>query len=269
MAGFGFALAYRDLLIDQDANDRAAAFLRDKIREKVDNPDLAEKLTPRGYPFGAKRPAVDSGYYEAFNRDNVHLVDISEAPIERITATGIVAGGIEHELDIIVFATGFDALTGSLLRPTITGRGGVTLREKWSVGPVTYLGLGTHGFPNLFIICGPGSPSVLANVLLGIEQHVDWLVELLVAARKDDVTQIEVTAIAEKEWVEHVNQRAEETLYPKAASWYLGAEVPGKPRVFMPYSGGIRGYRRICNQVADAGYQGFALTRPDADSAAS
>jgi cation diffusion facilitator CzcD-associated flavoprotein CzcO len=264
VAGFGFALAYPDILINQEANDVVADFLRDKIRVKVEDPAIAERLTPYGYPFGAKRPAVDSGYYETFNRDNVTLVDISAEPLERVTEQGLVAGGREHELDIIVFATGFDALTGSLLKPTIVGRGGQTLREKWAAGPTTYLGLGTAGFPNLFIIAGPGSPSVLANVLLGIEQHVDWLVQLLKTARSRDAAEIEATPEAENAWVEHVNERARGTLYLKAASWYLGAEVPGKPRVFMPYSGGIRGYRRICDQVAHRDYEGFDLvTRSD------
>ncbi|MEU3458043.1 NAD(P)/FAD-dependent oxidoreductase [Micromonospora sp. NPDC006766] len=258
-AGFGFALAYPDILLDEKANEKVADFLREKIRLKVQDPRTAERLTPYGYPFGAKRPAVDSGYYEAFNRDNVSLVDISAEPLERITVDGLVAGGREHELDVIVFATGFDALTGSLLKPTIVGRAGQTLREKWAAGPVTYLGLGTTGFPNLFIIAGPGSPSVLANVLLGIEQHVDWIVQLLHTARARGVAEIEATPEAEHAWVEHVNERARRTLYLKAASWYLGADVPGKPRVFMPYTGGHRGYRRICDEVAANDYEGFDL----------
>lgn len=259
-AGFGFALAYPDILTDQRANDEVAEFLRAKIRAKVSNRDVAERLTPRTYPFGAKRPAVDSGYYEAYNRGNVSLVDISDAPLRRVTPRGIVAGQDEYELDVIVFATGFDALTGALLKPAIVGRGGVTLREKWSAGPLTYLGLGVSGFPNLFIIAGPGSPSVLANVMLGVEQHVDWLTDLFSHARETGITSIEVTPDAERDWVEHVNQRAQETLYLKAASWYLGADVPGKPRVFMPYSGGHRAYRRICDEVAADGYRGFLLT---------
>jgi cation diffusion facilitator CzcD-associated flavoprotein CzcO len=268
VAGFGFALAYPDILLDEAANQIVTEFLHQKIRDKVQDPALAEKLTPRGYPFAAKRPSVDSGYYETFNRDDVDLVDISAAPLERITERGLVAGGQEHELDVIVFATGFDALTGSLLRPTIVGRGGQTLREKWAAGPTTYLGLGTAGFPNLFVIAGPGSPSLLANVLLGIEQHVDWIVGLLEHARSHDVVEIEATPQAERAWVEHVNERAAATLYLKAASYYLGAEVPGKPRVFMPYAGGIRGYRRICERVAADGYEGFDL-RPHASTSAA
>ena len=161
---------------------------------------------------------------------------------------------------MIIYATGFDAFTGSLLRPEIVGRGGLTLREKWTAGPVSYLGLGVSGFPNMFIVVGPGSPSLLSNVILSIEQQVDWLVELLDRARQDEVAVIEATPGAEREWVDHVNSRAQETLYPKAESYYVGAEVPGKPRVFMPYSGGVRAYRRTLEKVAAGGYEGFALS---------
>ena len=259
-AGFGFVLSYYDLLLSQEANDTAADFLREKIALKVHDPATAAMLTPNDYPFGAKRPSVDSQYYETFNRANVELVDIRSTPLKTVTATGIETAGREFTFDIIVYATGFDALTGSLLRPEITGRGGVTLREKWAAGPRTLLGLGTSGFPNLFVIAGPGSPSVLANVLLGIEQHVDWLAAMLRHVEKDGPVTIEAELNAEDKWVEHVNERAGETLYLKAASWYLGANVPGKPRVFMPYSGGFRGYDRILGEVAADGYRGFAVT---------
>ena len=257
--GFGFALAYYDLLRDQRANDTAADFIREKIREQIKDPDVREKLTPRGFPFAAKRPSVDSGYFPTFNRDNVTLADIKEHPIVEITLQGIRTTETEHELDMIVFATGFDALTGSLLRPTITGRGGLTLKQKWSGGPVTHLGLGVHGFPNLFIIAGPGSPSLLSNVLLSTEQHVDWIAELLQHLRAHGLEVAEVTEEAEQKWVAHVNERAQETLYPSAPSYYNGDEVPGKPRVFMPYVGGVRAYRRILEQVVADGYEGFEL----------
>jgi len=260
-AGFGFALVYYDILRDQAANDTAADFVRAKIAAKIDDPVTREKLLPRDFPFAAKRPSVDSGYFETFNRDNVTLADIREDPLEEMTATGIrTAGGVVHELDVVVFATGFDALTGSLLRPDIRGRGGVSLREKWSAGPVTQLGLAVNGFPNLFIIAGPGSPSLLSNVLLSTEQHVDWIAELLthLAATGHDV--VEATHEAEQSWVAHVNERAQETLYPKAASYYMGDEVAGKPHVFMPYSGGVRGYRRILEKVVAEGYSGFELS---------
>lgn len=259
-AGFGFVLSYFDLLLDQRSNDTAAEFLRQKIALKVHDAATAELLTPRDYPFGAKRPSVDSQYYETFNRDNVELVDLRSTPLAAVTTSGIATTEREFEFDIIVFATGFDALTGSLLRPQITGRNGLTLREKWAAGPRTLLGLGTSGFPNFFVIAGPGSPSVLANVLLGIEQHVDWLAALLHSAEANGPATIEAEQDAEDRWVEHVNDRAAETLYLKAASWYLGANVPGKPRVFMPYSGGFRGYDRILNDVAANDYRGFTIS---------
>lgn len=255
--GFGFALAYYDILLDQGANDTAADFIRGKIAELVDDPETLKKLTPTDHPFAAKRPSVDSGYFETFNRANVELVDVRADPIEAIVPLGIQTATGLHELDIIVYATGFDAMTGSLLRPRITGRNGVTLNEKWSAGPVTYLGLGTTGFPNLFIIAGPGSPSLLSNVLLSIEQHVDWLTALVAHGESHGSTTIEVSQSAEDNWVAHVNQRAQETLYPLARSYYMGDEIEGKPRVFMPYSGGVRGYRRILEKVVEDDYDGF------------
>ena len=257
--GFGFALAYHDILLDLKANDTAADFIRGKIAELVDDPDTLKKLTPTDHPFAAKRPSVDSGYFETFNRDNVELVDIRTDTIERIEPSGIRTTAGMHELDIIIYATGFDAMTGSLLRPRITGRNGVTLTEKWSAGPVTYLGLGTTGFPNLFIIAGPGSPSLLSNVLLSIEQHVDWLTALIAHGEAVGAITIEVTQTAEDDWVAHVNKRALETVYPLARSYYMGDEIEGKPHVFMPYSGGVRGYRRILEGVVEDGYKGFVF----------
>jgi cyclohexanone monooxygenase len=257
--GFGFALAYYDILLDKGANDTAAEFIRDKIASKVHDPQTREALMPHDFPFGAKRPSVDSGYFETFNRDNVELVDIRAHPITGFTPTGLATEAGQHELDIVVFATGFDALTGPLLRPEIVGRGGQTLREKWVAGPVTYLGLGVGGFPNMFIIAGPGSPSLLSNVILSTEQHVDWIAALLDQLRRTGKTEVEVSPEAEKRWVEHVNARAEETLYPKARSYYMGDEVAGKPRVFMPYSGGVRGYRRILEKVVANDYDGFIM----------
>jgi len=259
--GFGFALTYKDILLDQASNDTASAFIRDKIAEQVENPILREKLTPKGFPFGTRRPSVDSGYFQAFNRPNVALVDISETPIDGITRNGIRTGAVEHEFDVIIYATGFDAFTGSLLKPEVVGRAGITLRDKWAAGPTSFLGLGVHGFPNLFIIVGPGSPSLLSNVLLSCEEQVDWLAKLFDHCEVERIDEIEVSATAEREWVAHVNERAQETLYLKTASYYLGAEMPGKPRVFMPYSGGVRGYRRILENVAAAGYDGMVLRR--------
>lgn len=266
--GFGFALAYKDVLLNQASNDTAAEFVRSKIASIVEKPELRETLTPRGFPFGARRPSVDSGYFQAFNRDNVDLVDIRATPIEAITQRGIRTTTAEIPLDMIIYATGFDAFTGSIQAPAITGRNGQMLSEKWRAGPITYLGLGTHGFPNLFIIVGPGSPSLLSNVLLSTEQQVDWLAELIAHSHSHGYTEIETTEAAEQDWVAHVNARAQETLYPKAASYYMGAEMPGKPHVFMPYSGGVRGYRRILERVAANGYEGFTLRMVDESVAA-
>jgi cation diffusion facilitator CzcD-associated flavoprotein CzcO len=265
-AGFGFGLTFRDLLTDLDANATAAEFVREKIAGLVHDPETRELLTPRDYPFGAKRPVVDDGYFETFNRDNVTLVDIAADPLESLTATGVrTMSGAKHDLDVLVFATGFDALTGSLLRPNIVGRDGLTLKEKWAAGPVSHLGIGVHGFPNMFILAGPGSPALLINVLVGIELHVDWLADLMAAMEAKGASVVEVEAAAEKEWVQHVNERADQTLYPLARSYYMGDEIPGKPRVFMMYAGGLRNYRRILIDTAADDYTGFELTRTRAD----
>jgi cyclohexanone monooxygenase len=255
--GFGFALAYYDLLLNQDSNDLAADFLRRKIAEKVEDPTTREKLTPRGFPFGAMRPSVDDGYYEAFNRDNVELVDVKEKPILEITPTGLTTAGDHYPLDMIIYATGFDVFTGSLLAPRIVGRNGMTLEEKWQHGPTNYLGLSTANFPNLFIMVGPGSPSLLSNVLLSSEEHADFICGMITHMEQNNIIEMEATADAEKKWVEHVNQRSQETLYPKARSYYNGDEIAGKPHVFMPYSGGVRGYRGILQKVVAADYEGF------------
>lgn len=263
--GFGFALVFRDLLLDQAANDTAAEFIRAKIAEQVEDPATREKLLPRNFPFAAKRPSVDSGYFTTFNQPHVHLVDVNEDPIVRFTPTGIeLRSGAHHELDVFVFATGFDAMTGSLLRPEIVGRDGLTLRQHWSAGPRTYLGMFSAGFPNMAVIAGPGSPSLLSNVLVSIEDHVDWLRTLLEEMRSRAVDVFEATPEAEQRWVEHVNQRAAETLYPRARSYYMGDEIPGKPRVFMPYVGGVRGYRKILEGVAADDYVGLSLRPADA-----
>ena len=259
--GFGFSLAYYDLLLNQEANDTATDFIRANIAEQVRDPATREKLMPRGFPFGTKRPSVDSGYFPTFNRDNVTLVDIREDPVQRLDATGLHTTRAHYDLDVLVYATGFDAMTGSLLRPEIVGRDGRRLAEHWAAGPRTYLGPFVSGFPNLFIVAGPGSPSLLSNVLLSIEQHVDWLAALVSHMRQDGLDTVEASVEAEDDWVAHVNARAEETLYPKARSYYMGDDVPGKPRVFMPYSGGVRGYRRILERVAANGYEGLVLTR--------
>ncbi|HSV81797.1 MAG TPA: NAD(P)/FAD-dependent oxidoreductase [Ramlibacter sp.] len=257
--GFGFALAYHDILLNKESNDTAAEFIRRKIASLVHDPVLRQKLTPQGHPFAARRPSVDSGYFQTFNRPNVELADLREAPIVEFTPEGILTTAKQHEFDVIIFATGFDAFTGSLLRPDIVGRNGLLLREKWEDGPITQLGIGVNGFPNLFIVGGPGSPSLLSNVLLSTEEQVDWLVQLLRKLDEDQVAEMEATAEAEQAWTVHLIDRARETLYLATDSYYNGAEVAGKPRVFMPYSGGVRGYRRILEKVAAEGYKGFTL----------
>ena len=258
-AGFGFVLAYYDLLLNKESNDTAADFIRAKINGTVQDPATAAKLAPTGYPFGAKRPCVDSGYFETFNRDNVTLVDIRDEHLETITPSAVVTNAATYELDVLIFATGFDAMTGSLLKPNIRGRNGRSLRDKWAAGPVTYLGLATEGFPNFFFITGPGSPSLLSNVLLSIEQHITWLAGVLRAGEAEDASTVEVTAEAESGWTDHVNVTAAKTLYSQAASYYMGDEIVGKPRVFMPYSGGVRAFGRKCDEIADSGYVGFTF----------
>jgi len=257
VGGLGFMAACGDLLLDKAANETAADFLRDKIRSVVDDPKVAELLSPHQV-VGCKRLCVDTGYYATFNRPNVTLVDVSEASIEQITSSGVRAGGRDYPVDAIVFATGFDAMTGALLKVDIRGRGGQTLVDKWKEGPRSYLGLGTAGFPNLFTITGPGSPSVLSNMIPSIEQHVNWIGDCIEHMREHSLARIEAQPDAEDAWVAHVNDVAELTLYPRCNSWYLGANVPGKPRVFMPYLG-YPTYVAKCNEVAAAGYEGFAL----------
>ena len=259
-AGFGFILCFSDLLRSHAANRTAVDFLAGKIIEAVTDPQVADLLTPKDYPFGAKRPSVDTGYYGAFNRDNVTLVDVKASPIQEITESGVRTSDAEYPLDVLVFATGFDAMTGALARIDVRGRDGQSLQDKWAAGPRTYLGMATAGFPNLFVIAGPGSPSVLTNVMVSIEQHVEWLGDLVEHLREKGLATAEATLEAENDWVEHVNEIASATLYPEANSWYLGANVPGKPRVFMPYPGGLRAYRRKCTEVAEQDYAGFQLT---------
>jgi cation diffusion facilitator CzcD-associated flavoprotein CzcO len=255
--GLEFAGAYADLVLDERANAEAAAFVRGKIRAIVQDPETAAALSP-DYVIGAKRICVDTGYHATFNRPNVHLVDIRRNPIEAITPDGLRAGGRDYVLDDIVFATGFDAMTGSLLKIDIRGRQGVRLRERWSAGPRTYLGLATAGFPNMFFVTGPGSPSVLTNMVPSIEQHVDWIADAIAHLRQHGVATMEAEEGAQEAWVEHVNEVASATLFPRANSWYLGANVPGKPRVFMPYVG-FPPYVQKCAEVAARGYEGFLL----------
>jgi cyclohexanone monooxygenase len=260
LGGAALMTSFTDLLTDKAANDLVAGFVRGKIRAMVRDPATAEALLPTSYPIGTKRICIDTAYFETYNRPNVTLVDIRNAPIERITETGVVAHGVEHAVDAIVFATGFDAMTGTLTRIDIRGAGGQTLKEKWEAGPLTYLGLMTAGFPNLFMITGPGSPSVLSNMIVSIEQHVEWISDCLaaVAARQGDC--IEASGEAERDWVRHVAEAADRTLFPLANSWYMGANIPGKPRVILPYVAGVGAYRKICEEIVADGYRGFAIT---------
>jgi cation diffusion facilitator CzcD-associated flavoprotein CzcO len=260
--GLQFRATFRDLLLTQEANDTAREFLRGKIREIVKDPATAERLADIDHPYAAKRPPIDTDYFETFNRDNVTLVDVRADPIEAITPAGVRTRAAEHPLDIIVFATGFDAMTGPLLRIDIRGRGGLALSEAWHAGPRNYLGLQVTGFPNLFTVTGPGSPSVLCNMPVPIEQHVEWITDCIAYMRANGLERIEPRAEAMDDWVRQVNAAANATLLPQAHhSWYLGANVPGKPRVFMPYAGGMVRYRAICDEVAANGYRGFALSR--------
>ena len=255
--GFGFLGAYNDLLLNKQANETAAEFVRGRIRDIVADPQTAQLLCPDNV-IGCKRPCLDTHYFETYNRSNVSLVDVRANPIERITPTGIVVAGEEHALDCIVFATGFDAMTGAVLGVDIRGRGGLAIQRKWDAGPRTYLGLCTAEFPNLFLISGPGSPSVLTNMICSIEQHVNWIAACIEHMRTDGAATIDATPEAEEAWVAHVNAVANLTLYPTCNSWYLGKNIPGKPQVFMPLVG-FPAYVDKCEQVVADGYEGFQL----------
>jgi cyclohexanone monooxygenase len=255
-----FPFAYLDTMTDPAANEEAAEFVRRKIRAIVQDPVTAEKLMP-SYPIGAKRQVIDSGYYEMYNRTNVTLEDIRSDPVERVMPKGILlSSGKLIEADIIVFATGFDAMTGPIFRLNIEGAGGQRLRETWQDGPLTYLGIASHGFPNLFLLTGPGSPSVLSNVIASAEQHVSWLAKLLGYLQEQEIDRIEADLDAQSRWVHYCTAMANESLYPRADSWYLGANIPGKPRVFMPYVGGNALYQTEIDEVAEKGYTGFQLS---------
>ena len=254
--------AYGDLVLSKEANDTAADFVRGKIRERVKDPRVAEDLIPTDHPVGAKRPCMDTNYFETFNEPHVDLVNLRRTPILEITPKGVRTAEGEVELDALVFATGFDALTGTLVRFDIEGRHGQTLKDKWADGPVSYLGLTAAGFPNFFTLTGPSSPSVLSNMMVSIEQHVDWVADCLVHLREQGISAMEPTVEAEEEWRAHVEATGNRTVYPLADSWYMGANVPGKPRVFLAYIGGVNTYRTVCDTIAAFGYDGFSLRAP-------
>jgi len=258
--GLGIIGNYADQLLSEAAAERVATVVREKIRAKIDDPAIAERLIPTSYPFGAKRLCIDTGYYETFNRPDVTLVDLRETPITAIVPEGIATTGGTIEVEAIVFATGFDAMTGAILRIPIAGRGGLTIQEKWAGGPVTYLGLAVGGFPNLFTITGPGSPSVFSNMVPSIEQHVDWIADCLTYLAEHDLATIEAEESAEKTWTDQVHALGEMTIFPKGNSWYMGRNIEGKPDGLMPFAGGTVLYRQICDGVAAGGYQGFTLS---------
>jgi cyclohexanone monooxygenase len=258
--GLTFMSVYNNLALDKAANDTAADFVRDKIADIVRDPRTAKLLQPNNHPIGTKRICIDSDYFATFNRPNVTLVDIKSNPIEEILPHAVHTAAGDYEVDALVLATGFDAMTGSVAKIDIRGRNGQTLNQKWAEGPKTYLGLMSAGFPNLFIITGPGSPSVLSNMIVSIEQHVDWITDCLAWMRDRDLVSMEAKKDAEDSWVAHVNEVAHTTLYPQANSWYMGANIPGKPQIFMPYIGGVAIYRQTCNDVASKDYHGFTMT---------
>ena len=260
--GFAFSATYHDLLTNEQSNEKAAEFIRSKIRQIVKDPVVAEKLCPK-YMYGTKRQVLDSDYFETYNRENVLLVDVKESPIQKITGEGIQTADNHFDLDIIIFATGYDGMTGPLFKIDIQGRNGVTLKEKWKGGAAvqTYLGLTTAGFPNLFMITGPESPSVLVNMPIAIEQHVEWVAECMQYLREQDIDLVEPTLEAEEAWSKHCQEVAHATLYVKGDSWYTGANIEGKPRSFLIYLGGFDYYTKHCKEVAQNNYEGFKLMK--------
>jgi cation diffusion facilitator CzcD-associated flavoprotein CzcO len=254
-----FASTFNDIIADPDANAAAAEFAKRSIRARVTDPDLAQKLLP-DYFITTRRLCIDTGYYESFNRPNVTLIDLREEPLTGITPTGFTTSAGEHEIDVLILATGFDAVTGTLRRIDITGRNGVKLADKWGASPAAYLGITVAGFPNMFVATGPGSPSALSNVVLSIEQHVEWITTMLADLRARGITVFEPTAEAEADWVAHVAAVSDSTLLRYADSWYTGTNIEGKPRVNVIYLGGVGPYETLLKEIAADGYRGFALT---------
>ncbi len=266
--GHRFAMSsFRDVATDLNANETVADFIRSKISGIVKDPETLEKLLPTGHPFGSKRILIDTDYFETYNRENVELVDIRRSPIREITPTGIRTEDHDYELDVIVFATGYDAMTGTFFKMDIRGRNNLALRDKWSEGPKTFLGLQTAGFPNMFMITGPGSPSVFINMPVCIDQHVEWISDFIEYMGEQGIETAEADPAAEAAWGIHVNELVQPTMFMHADSWYWGANIPGKPRVFMPYAGGMESYRDKCDEVAGSGYDGFILSSGSRDGA--
>lgn len=259
--GLGFRACFNDIAFNKEANDLASDFIKRKIHKIVKDPKKAKILTDIDHAFASKRPPIDTNYFETFNKDNVTLIDLKSSPIESITSKGVKTIDKEYELDILVYATGFDAMTGPLLNIDIRGCDGIKLKDVWSEGPKTFLGIQISGFPNLFTITGPGSPSVLCNMIVPIEQHVEWINDCIVYMEKNQIDFIEATQGSMENWTKHVEDVANETLFIHAKkSWYYGANIPGKPRGFMPYPGGMSRYKAICNFVANQNYLGFKFS---------
>ncbi|MGQ4596689.1 NAD(P)-binding domain-containing protein [Nocardia sp. R6R-6] len=260
--GFYFLLSsYDDVMIDEDSNEIAAEYIRERIAERVENPQIAELLTPRDHPYGTKRPPLETEYYETFNRENVTLVDVKSHPIEKVTSAGIVTGNATYELDVIILAMGFDAFTGALLRMGIVGREGRPLEDEWRNGPRTYLGIASEGFPNFFMITGPHSAVANYNNPLAIEDHVKFATDVIEYMIDNGHSEVEATRAAEENWLELIETMVAASLYPRADSWYMGANIPGKPRSpLIGFIGGAAEYRRICAEVVEKGYDGFAFT---------
>lgn len=261
LGGVLFSKTFSDQMIDPAANEEARRFYEEKVRAVIDDSDVAELLIPNDHPIGTKRICTDTNYFQTFNQPHVTLVSVRKTPIESIDATGIQTSDAHYDVDVIVLATGFDAMTGALAKVDIVGRDTEKLRDDWAHGPRTYLGLGVDGFPNLFLVSGPGAPAVLANMVLHAEAHVNWIAEAIAYLDDHGYTAMEATPEAVESWIAECNQRAAATLFPKANSWYMGANVPGKPRVFMLFLGGFNVYVDICNEVANAGYKGFNLLK--------
>lgn len=255
-----FSGTFADLISNAQSNDTAADFIREKIRQRVNDPEIAEMLCPKGHHYATKRPPLETNYYETYNQSNVTLVDVKSTPIERISARQVHTQNAAFDLDVLVYATGFDAMTGPLLKINPIGKGGISLAQRWQDGPQTYLGLTVHGLPNFFTITGPQSPSVLYNMPLAIEDHVDWLSECIGYMRDHDLTRVEPSAEAEQNWVKHTAEIADNTLFDETDSWYMGANIPGKPRVFMVYVGGAAQYRQTCAEIVEKGYEGFIFS---------
>lgn len=249
--------AFADLMTDETANSYAAEFVRRKIRSIVQDPQTAEDLSPTDHPIGAKRICVDQEYFSTYNRPNVKLVNLRREPLDRIVAAGVTTSAGQYPADVLILATGYDAVTGALMKIDVRGLDGATLKDAWSAGPQTYLGLMSAGFPNLFMITGPGSPSITVNVILAIEQHVEWVAECIAYMRKQGLERIDVSNRYQEEWGDHVREAADQTLFPKANSFYMGSNIPGKPRTFLLYLGGLPEYTERCRRIAENGYEGF------------